>query len=201
MVRRRRRRKLGFDFNRRYFKPRGIPLSELDEVAITDEELETLRLRYIEKLTQKEAAKKMHISQSQYQRDLVNALESLTEALIKGKAIFIKKINNLSKIKNMKILVPMDAKKQSDEISDVFGRAHYFAIYDGNEVKFVDNPGGSETRGAGMSAGQFAVDNEITKVVVKSIGPNARNVLNKSDITIDIVEEADLTLKEFIENL
>lgn len=82
-------RKIGFRFKDRYFKPRGIPMRELDEIALSHDELETLRLRYTEGLSQVEAAKKMGISQSQYQRDLWRAHEKVTEALISGKAIRI----------------------------------------------------------------------------------------------------------------
>jgi len=88
-MRHRNRRKLGFQFDEIYFKPRGIPLSQLEEVHITDEELETLRLRYIEKIDQQEAAKRMGISQSQYQRDLSVVLEKISIALIQGNAISI----------------------------------------------------------------------------------------------------------------
>ena len=88
-MRHRNRRKLGFQFNETYFKPRGIPLSTLEEVHITDEELETLRLRYIEKIDQEEAANRMDISQSQYQRDLSVVLEKISIALIEGNAISI----------------------------------------------------------------------------------------------------------------
>ena len=88
---RRRNRKVGFQYNQTYFKPQGIPLSELEEVNITTEQLETLRLRYIEKLDQVAAAQKMGISQSQYQRDLYKVLESITEALVNGYAIGISK--------------------------------------------------------------------------------------------------------------
>lgn len=90
-MRYRNRRKLGFQFNEIYFKPRGIPLSSLEEVHITDEELETLRLRYIEKVDQEEAAQRMGISQSQYQRDLSIVLEKISKALIEGNAISITK--------------------------------------------------------------------------------------------------------------
>jgi RNA polymerase sigma factor (sigma-70 family) len=72
-----------------YYKPQGIPLSSLKEVVVSPEELETLRLRYIEDLSQDEAAEKMGISQSQYQRDLVNTLKKITKALISGDAISI----------------------------------------------------------------------------------------------------------------
>jgi len=90
-MRRRNRRRVGFDFDEIYFKPRGIPLSSLMETKITDEELETLRLRYIENLDQESAAKRMGISQSQYQRDISTVLEKITRALIEGNAISISK--------------------------------------------------------------------------------------------------------------
>jgi predicted DNA-binding protein (UPF0251 family) len=88
-MRNRARRKIGFDYGNIYYKPQGIPLSELNEVVVNPEELETLRLRYIKELSQDEAAKKMGISQSQYQRDLVNTLKKITKALISGDAISI----------------------------------------------------------------------------------------------------------------
>ncbi len=90
-MRRRNRRRVRFDFNETYFKPRGVPLSSLRETKITDEELETLRLRYIENLDQQTAAEKMGISQSQYQRDISMVLEKITRALIEGNAISISK--------------------------------------------------------------------------------------------------------------
>lgn len=85
------RRSLGMQFNDTYFKPRGIPLRELNEVNITDEELETLRLRYLENIDQEEAAKMMGISQSQYQRDLTSVMQKISQALINGYAISITK--------------------------------------------------------------------------------------------------------------
>jgi predicted DNA-binding protein (UPF0251 family) len=88
-MRHRARRKIGFDYDNMYYKPQGIPLSSLKEVVVSPEELETLRLRYIENLSQDEAAEKMGISQSQYQRDLVNTLKKITKALISGDAISI----------------------------------------------------------------------------------------------------------------
>lgn len=89
-MRRRFRRRVSFDFSETYFKPRGIPLSSLQEVTISDEELETLRLRYIENIDQEKAAQMMGISQSQYQRDLTQVLQKITQALIERNAIRIK---------------------------------------------------------------------------------------------------------------
>ncbi|MCD4756517.1 DUF134 domain-containing protein [bacterium] len=88
-MRRRHRRRVKFDYNNIYYKPHGIPLRKLNEVVITTEELETLRLRYVENLSQTNAAKRMGLSQSQYQRDLVGTLKKITNAMINGDAISI----------------------------------------------------------------------------------------------------------------
>ena len=75
-----------------YFKPRAVPLSMLEEVDLGIDELESLRLCDLMNLEQKEAAKKMKISQSTLQRILTSARKKVTEALINGKAIKIRKI-------------------------------------------------------------------------------------------------------------
>lgn len=90
-MRRRFRRRISYNFNEIYFKPRGIPLNQLGEVVLSFEELETLRLRYIKNLDQEIAAKQMNISQSQYQRDLTKALEKISVALINGDAIRVER--------------------------------------------------------------------------------------------------------------
>ena len=82
-------RKINFSPNVRYFKPQGIPLRELDEVELTLEELEALRLKNVEGLDQIEASKKMKTSQSTFQRILSSAYKKIAEALIEGKAIKI----------------------------------------------------------------------------------------------------------------
>ena len=74
-----------------YFKPRAIPLSDLEEVDLEVAELEALRLCDLKNLNQKQAAKKMGISQSTLGRILTLARKKIAEALIEGKAIKIKK--------------------------------------------------------------------------------------------------------------
>lgn len=89
MVRPRKIRRIGFNPEITYFKPRGVPLSELDEVCLGHDEMEAIRLKNLEELDQKECAKKMKISQSTLQRILSSAYKKITEALVKGKAIKI----------------------------------------------------------------------------------------------------------------
>ncbi len=72
-----------------YFKPRGVPLRDLDENIITVEELEAMRLKDIENLDQQECADKMEISRATFQNVLISARKKITDALVFGKAIRI----------------------------------------------------------------------------------------------------------------
>lgn len=89
MSRPRKRRRIKFSPNTHYYKPQGIPLRVLEEVCISYEEMESLRLKHIEKLEQTEAAKKMRISQPTYNRHLNSALEKISVAMLRGKALRI----------------------------------------------------------------------------------------------------------------
>ncbi len=82
-------RKIGFNPQVKYFKPQGVPMSQLEIIELSVEELEAFRLRHSKKLEQIEAAKRMHTSQSTYQRILYSAYEKVCDALINGKAIKI----------------------------------------------------------------------------------------------------------------
>ncbi len=72
-----------------YFKPRGVPLRDLKVVRLTVEEVEALKLKNIDQLSQVECAKKMKTSQSTFQRILASAYKKVSEAIIEGKAIEI----------------------------------------------------------------------------------------------------------------
>ncbi|MEL4305350.1 DUF134 domain-containing protein [Methanococcoides sp. LMO-2] len=87
MGRPRKRRMVNFEHNVRHFKPSGTRLSELEEINITIDELESLRLSYLEKMKQDAAAEKMQIHQSTFQRTLQRTVQKIADALVHGKAI------------------------------------------------------------------------------------------------------------------
>jgi len=72
-----------------YFKPRGVPLSRLDEIVLAVDELEAIRLVDKEGLGQVKAAKKMKISQPTLARILGLARQKVADGLTGGKAIKI----------------------------------------------------------------------------------------------------------------
>ena len=71
------------------FKPDCSPYG--DCVDITPEEIESLRLKNIKNLDQTEAAKKMGVSQSTFQRVLSSAYKKVSLALIQGRELRIVK--------------------------------------------------------------------------------------------------------------
>jgi predicted DNA-binding protein (UPF0251 family) len=72
-----------------YFKPNGICASELEQVELSLDEWEALRLFNKENLNQTEGAEKMKISQSTFQRILCSGRKKLALAVLDGKAIKI----------------------------------------------------------------------------------------------------------------
>lgn len=72
-----------------FFKPAGIPLRALEEVRLTVEEAEAIRLKELEGLEQEAGAEKMNISRPTFQRILASARQKMADALLNGKAIRI----------------------------------------------------------------------------------------------------------------
>ena len=72
-----------------YFKPAGIPYRILEEVCLSVEEAEAIRLKDLEGLEQEECAQRMSISRSTFHRVLGSARGKLADALLNGKAIRI----------------------------------------------------------------------------------------------------------------
>ncbi|MBN2458226.1 DUF134 domain-containing protein [Candidatus Woesearchaeota archaeon] len=73
----------------RYFKPSGIWRRELCISTVTLDELESVRLKDVEGLEQKQAADKMSISQPTFHRLLLSARKKIADAVVNGKAIRI----------------------------------------------------------------------------------------------------------------
>lgn len=69
------------------FKPAGVPRNELEEVRLTLDELEAVRLADLHGLYQEHAAPKMAVSRSAFARILESARRKIADALIHGKCL------------------------------------------------------------------------------------------------------------------
>ncbi len=67
-----------------YFKPRGIPLRKLEEITLTVEGLEAIRLSDVNGLDQDAAAKRMGISRQTFGRILSKARNTVARSIVEG---------------------------------------------------------------------------------------------------------------------
>lgn len=72
-----------------YFKPVGIPLSHLQEVRLSIEAAEAIRLKDLEGLEQEDCARRMNVSRTTFSRVLNSARQAIADAILNGKAIRI----------------------------------------------------------------------------------------------------------------
>ncbi len=72
-----------------WFKPAGIPMRDLEEVVLTLDEIEAMRLADAEGLYQEQVAEQMKVSRPTVGRILASARQKTAEALVQGKAIRI----------------------------------------------------------------------------------------------------------------
>jgi uncharacterized protein len=75
--------------NTNYFKPRGIHVDSLEEVSLTLDELEAVRLADFDGLYQEDAAKKMNISRQTFGNIIARAHKKIADVLLHAKALKI----------------------------------------------------------------------------------------------------------------
>jgi predicted DNA-binding protein (UPF0251 family) len=72
-----------------YYKPQGIPLRVLEQVNLTVDEIEAIRLVDLGAMYQEDAAKQMNISRQTLGRIIDPAHKKIADALVNGKALSI----------------------------------------------------------------------------------------------------------------
>ena len=82
-------RKIGCAPDSNYFKPRGIPSTQLDEIVLSLDEYEAIRLADLEGLYQEDAASRMNISRQTFGRIIESARKKIADVIINGKALKI----------------------------------------------------------------------------------------------------------------
>lgn len=90
MVRPRKCRRVGAAPDVTYFKPRGVPLSELNEVHLSVDGYEALRLADLQGLKHEDAAAQMQVSRQTFGRVLSQARQTVADALVSGFALRIR---------------------------------------------------------------------------------------------------------------
>ena len=72
-----------------YFTPAGVPPASVQEVCLSIEEAEAIRLKDLEGLEQEQCAQSMRVSRGTFARILGSARQKMANAMFNGKAIRI----------------------------------------------------------------------------------------------------------------
>ncbi|DAC72030.1 MAG TPA: hypothetical protein DSN98_07245 [Thermoplasmata archaeon] len=89
MPRPRRCRRVCFEPGITYFKPAGVPMTDLDEVVLMVDEFEAIRLKDVDGLEQEQCAQHMNISQPTFHRLYLEARRKIADVIVNGKALKI----------------------------------------------------------------------------------------------------------------
>src|SRR5512140_1948020 len=71
------------------FKPAGVPMRDIEEVVLTLDEFEAVRLADLDGLYQEQAAAQMNVSRPTFSRVIDAAHRKLADILVHGKALRI----------------------------------------------------------------------------------------------------------------
>jgi len=97
----------------------------------------------------------------------------------------------------MKIAIAAEGKNENDEISQVYGRANYFLIFEDKKlVKTINNPFKVGGGGAGFGVTQMLAKEEIDLVIAGKFGEKVINYLKEKNI--DYKEISDKKANEVL---
>lgn len=183
------------------FKPAGVPTGELEEVAMTLDEFEAIRLADGEGLYQEEAARRMGVSRTTFGRILDSARRKVADVLAGGKCLRLEgghvhredasRIGVLAvpprqKEKIVNVCIPVTADRGLESpVSGHFGSAPLFVLVDveTRRVEALTNARAVHEHGACRPLDALA-GHEIDAVVASGIGAGALMKLQSAGIRV-----------------
>lgn len=183
-----------------YFKPRGVPLSDLGEAYLTVEGLEALKLADLESLTTSEAAARMEVSRHTFGRILSEARRAVANALVNALALRIEggeyavtgdaeqPVPAQKRTPQMNILaISAEGPALTDMVDTRFGRAAGFVVVDLDTMstRYIDN-GQSQAmaHGAGIQTAERIADAGAGVLLTGIVGPKAFQALDAAGIKV-----------------
>ncbi len=196
-------------------------MCDLEEVSLTFDEIEAVRLADLENLYQEKVAERMGVSRQTVGRILVAARKKIAEALVNGKAIRLeggqiqyqqpgcldtKNAQISNRLSNEKIEHPariVITSRGPDLDSEVdlrFGRAQYFIVIqlDSGVITVLSNEGNEKSdRGVGVRNFQRVIDAGAEVIITGRVGQKVMGMLSTSGVKIFLVNGG--TIREAFE--
>jgi predicted Fe-Mo cluster-binding NifX family protein len=101
----------------------------------------------------------------------------------------------------MILLISVQQADMNSPVDDRFGRAAWFLRVNSDTLDWqaLENPGSNNRGGAGVSAAQFAVNQQVEAVISGDFGPNAVAALQAAGIQMIRFPTEGLTGKEVVQ--
>lgn len=181
----------------RSFKPQGIPMRELEEVYLSLDGFEALRLVDVHGMDLESAAQRMGVSRHTVGRVLAEARRTVARAVVEGLALTVWEDDatptqvsagrERTQEQFMKIAISSQGPSLQSRVDARFGRAAGFVVVDlaTMAVEYVDN-GASQvaSHGAGIQAADRVARTGARAVLTGVVGPKAFAALQQAGIEI-----------------
>lgn len=103
----------------------------------------------------------------------------------------------------MKTIITASGNTADSVFDKRFGRAAWFCIYDSasQETTFIENANADANNGAGIKAAEMVIELKAAKVISGDFGPKAKDLLDKFNIQMVIMNDNDRTIDQIINKI
>ena len=178
---------LGTDLTERGFRPSGVAGGKAEEVVLTLDEAESLRLADLEGLYQQAAALRMGVSRPTFGRIIESARRKTADALINGKRLRIEGGHvSLGETADFPVSVAIPTDERG-RVEEHFGRSSRFTIYSMDADGGISSEGRLEASiGPGCRSASAAklAEMGVSVLLVGCIGDGAVHVFSAHGIKV-----------------
>ncbi len=170
----------------RAFKPAGVPGRALEEVVLSLDEAESIRLADLEGLYQEAAALRMAVSRQTFGRIVESARRKVADAIINGKLLRIEGgevVIHEEGDKLMKVAVPA----REGQVDEHFGHCEHFMVYaldEGRHIASEESVDSPEGCGCKSDIAGILARMGVTHMVAGSMGEGAVRVMQAHGIQV-----------------
>jgi len=103
----------------------------------------------------------------------------------------------------MKTVITSRGNNKKSEFDQRFGRAGWFCLWDdeSGRISFIRNEQAEAAGGAGVKAAEKMVELGVRKVISGDFGPKAKDLLEKFNIQMVIIDDNNQLIKEIISRI
>lgn len=103
----------------------------------------------------------------------------------------------------MKTLITSTGNSIHSKFDLRYGRGAWFCIFDeeNGDTEFIENSHANDSNGAGTKAAEKTIELEVKKIISGDFGPKAKELLEKFNIQMVIIQNQDYTVEDIITKL